>query len=365
MAQIDQYLKFMIKSGASDFHLSTGAPPMFRIHGSIRTAAASTPTPALTPKAVWGLVKEITPERNLNEFKSRRDTDFGYEIAGLGRFRVNVFRDRNGAGAVFRHIPQEIPTIDQLGLPGVLKQFCAMSSGLVLVTGPTGSGKSTTLAAMVSHINDSRNDHIVTIEDPIEFVHPNKSCLINQREINSHTQSFKSALRAALRQDPDIVLVGELRDLETTEIAIETAETGHLVLGTLHTTTAASTVNRIVDQFPASRQDQIRTMLSSSLKGVVSQTLLKKKDGKGRVAGLEILVITSALANLIREGKIHQIPSAIQTGGKFGMQLLNSHLIELVRSQDVSPEEAYNKAVDKNDMATKIRTAGFTLDVKT
>ena len=362
MAHIDQYLRFMLKTGASDFHLSTGANPIYRIDGSMRPVATSSSEP-MTSVHVWTLLKEILPERNRSEFDDSRDTDFAYEISGVGRFRVNVFKDRKGVGAVFRYIPEKILTFEQLGLPQILNQFCMLNAGLVLITGPTGSGKSTTLAAMVDHINTTRSDHIVTIEDPIEFVHPNRNCLINQREINSHTESFKNALRAALRQDPDIVLVGEMRDLETTEIAIETAETGHLVLGTLHTNTAASTVNRIIDQFPASRQEQIRTMLSASLQGVVSQILLKRAEGKGRIAAMEILVVTPAIANNIREGKTHQIPSAIQTGRKFGMQLLSSHIIELVRDKIVEPQEAYHKAVDKVDIAAKLRAAGFQLDI--
>ena len=362
MANIDQYLKFMLKAGASDFHLSTGSAPIYRIDGSMRPVAMSSSEP-MTTVLVWELLKEILPERNRNEFEKIQDTDFAYDISGIGRFRVNVFKDRKGVGAVFRYIPEKILSLEQLGLPQTLNQFCMLNAGLVLVTGPTGSGKSTTLAAMVDYINLNRNDHLVTIEDPIEFVHQNKSCLINQREVNSHTESFKNALRAALRQDPDIVLVGEMRDLETTEIAIETAETGPLVLGTLHTNTAASTVNRIIDQFPATRQAQIRTMLSASLQGVISQTLLKRANGKGRIAALEILVVTPAVANNIREGKTHQIPSTIQTGGQFGMQLLGSHMIKLVRAKIVDPQEAYRKAVDKADMAAKLRAAGFQLDI--
>lgn len=363
MAKIDQYLKFTAKAGASDFHLSSNCLPKFRIDGGIKSVSGASTEP-LTSGQVLALVEEIMPERNQQEFTDRRDTDFAYEINDIGRFRVNIFKDLKGIGAVFRFIPQKIMTIEQLNMPPVFKEFCALNKGLVLVTGPTGSGKSTTLAAMVDHVNNNRHDHIVTIEDPIEFVHENKKCLINQREISSHTDSFKNALRAALRQDPDIIMIGELRDLETTEIAIETAETGHLVFGTLHTSTAASTVDRIIDQFPTGRQAQIRTMLASSLKGVVCQNLLKRKGDKGRVAALEIMVVTVAVSNNIREGKTHQIPSAIQTGGRMGMQLLNSHLIELVRQQIVEPQEAYHKAANKGDFHTKLRAAGFAIDAE-
>jgi len=361
MANIDQYLKFMVKAGASDFHLSSNCLPAFRIDGEMRPLSESNTKP-LAPEKVHTLLEEIIPERNQQEFGEKRDTDFAYAIEGLGRFRVNIFKDLKGIGAVFRFIPQNILTMEQLNMPPVIKSFCHLNKGLVLVTGPTGSGKSTTLAAMVDHVNNSRQDHIVTIEDPVEFVHENKKCIINQREVKTHTDSFKNALRAALRQDPDIIMVGELRDLETTEIAIETAETGHLVFGTLHTSTASSTVDRIVDQFPPGRQNQIRMMLASALKGVVCQNLLKRKE-KGRVAAMEILVVNAAVSNNIREGKTHQLPSAIQTGGRLGMKLLNTHLIELVSQNIVDPEEAYLKAVDKDDILTKIRAAGFRIDV--
>jgi twitching motility protein PilT len=360
MATVDKYLTFMAKAGASDLHLSSSSRPSFRIDGTMRATGGDSGH-ALEPDQIETLLREIMPPRNGEEFDTRRDTDFAYAIEGVGRYRVNVFQDLKGIGAVFRHIPKKIMSIDELGLPTVLKEFCQLSKGLVLVTGPTGSGKSTTLAAMVDYINTKRHDHVVTIEDPIEFVHANKRCLINQREVSRHTESFKNALRAALRQDPDIILVGEMRDLETTEIAIETAETGHLVLGTLHTSTASSTVDRIVDQFPAARQSQIRMMLSSSLKGVICQNLLRRKTGKGRIAALEIMVVNAAVANCIREGKSHQIPSAIQTGGRFGMQMLNAHLLDLVRKQVVEPEEAYIKAADKDDIKNKLQAAGFKL----
>jgi twitching motility protein PilT len=298
------------------------------------------------------------PERNRLEWQGRGDADFAYEIQGLARFRVNAARDRKGPVAVLRVIPAEILTVDQLSVTKEVQQLCYLTKGLVLVTGPTGSGKSTTLCALVDLINRTRTDHIITIEDPIEFVHENKKCLITQRQVGVHTEGFKAALRAALREDPDIVLVGEMRDLETIAIAIETAETGHLVFGTLHTSTAPSTVDRIIDQFPADRQAQIRIMLSESLKGVVSQTLLRKIAG-GRVAALEILIGIPAIANLIREGKTYQIPSIMQTGRRHGMVLLNDSLLDLVKRKVVSPEEAYVKAIDKLNLLASLRAAGF------
>ncbi|MEK6247912.1 MAG: type IV pilus twitching motility protein PilT, partial [Planctomycetales bacterium] len=310
---------------------------------------------------VQAMLDEIIPERLRSVFAETGDADFAYELPGVARFRCNVFRDRKGPGAVFRIIPTEFLTADQLGLPPAILNLCTLKKGLVLVTGPTGSGKSTTLTAMIDFINKTRKDHIITIEDPIEFVHDNVKCLINQREVHEHTESFSRALRAALREDPDIVLIGEMRDLETTHIAIETAETGHLVFGTLHTTTAASTVDRLIDQFPADRQGQIRTMLASSLKGVVSQTLCKKNGG-GRVAALEILIVTSALQNLIREGKAFQIPSIMQTGAKEGMQLLNDALARLIINDTIDPKEALARTVDRKDMLDKLRIAGIDMD---
>ncbi|MHC4506534.1 MAG: type IV pilus twitching motility protein PilT [Planctomycetota bacterium] len=358
MPEIDQYLSFMIQSGASDFHLRSGVKPMFRVNGRMAAPTGKSATP-FTSEMVSDIVGAIMPDRNQKEFKDCRDTDFAYALGDDGRFRVNVFQDREGVGAVFRHIPQKIMTLEELGLPPTIQKLCALGKGIVLVTGPTGSGKTTTLAAMIDYINDQRTDHIVTIEDPIEFVHPNKKCLITQREVHHHTESFKKALRAALRQDPDIVLLGEMRDLETTETAIETAETGHLVLATLHTTTASSTVDRVIDQFPSDRQAQIRTMLSVSLKGVLSQTLCRRKDGKGRVAALEILIGTPAIANNIRDGKTYQIPSSIQTGRKLGMQTLNDSLLDLVKRDIVDPAEAYRQSVDKSDMSSKLKVGGF------
>lgn len=354
MAQIDVYLEFMVTERASDLHLSSGNPAIYRIDGSIvRTESAP-----LSSDDITNLVSEIMPEQNRTQFAATHDTDFAYEISGLARFRVNIFMDLNGVGAVLRVIPAKIRSFEELALPNSIRDLCNLSKGLVLVTGPTGSGKSTTLAAMIDHINETRTDHIITIEDPVEFVHPSKRCLINHREVHRHTESFKTALRAALREDPDIVLIGEMRDLETIEIAIETAETGHLVFGTLHTTTAPSTVSRIIDQFPADRQSQIRMMLSESLKGVVAQTLLKKTGG-GRVAALEILIGTSAVSNLIRENKIHQIPSIMQTGQKTGMQMLNAHIFEWVEKGDVEINEAMMKAVDKEDLRLRLKTNGY------
>src|SRR5438046_7581690 len=302
------------------------------------------------------------PERNRGEWMETGDSDFAYEIAGLARFRVNATRDRKGPIAVFRVIPAQVVTAEQLGISKEVQQLCYLTKGLVLVTGPTGSGKSTTLCALVDLINRTRTDHIITIEDPIEFVHENKKCVITQRQVGVHTDSFKRALRSALREDPDIVLVGEMRDLETIAIAIETAETGHLVFGTLHTTTAASTVDRIIDQFPADRQSQIRVMLSESLKGVIAQTLCKKLGG-GRVAAREILLTTPAVSHLIREGKTFQIPSIIQTSKQLGMLTLNDALLDPVEEKEVRPDEAYVKSVEKAGLAGRVKAKGTKLTI--
>jgi twitching motility protein PilT len=346
----------MVQTGASDLHLSVSVPPMIRKDGRMQPITDT--APSLLAEDIRRLLGPITPEKNRAEFDQRHDTDFAYEITGLARFRANIFMDRKGMGAVFRVIPSAIMTAEALGLSPHVLQLCHLNKGLVLVTGPTGSGKSTTLAAMVDYINRTRHDHVITIEDPIEFVHDNKSCLINQREVHNHTSSFKDALRAALREDPDIVLVGEMRDLETVAIAIETAETGHLVFGTLHTTTAASTIDRIIDQFPADRQSQIRVMLSESLKGVIAQTLCRKIGG-GRAAALEVLIVNNAISNLIREGKTFQIPSMMQVGKASGMVTLNEGLFELVRSRTVAPEEAYAKAVDKPGFEALLKRGGM------
>ncbi len=355
-AGIDPLFHKMAEVGASDLHLSVMMPPMVRKDGKMQEL--ETNQKALTAEKLDQLLFEIMPERNLKEFKETHDTDFAYEIEGLARFRSNIFMDRKGMGAVFRIIPSKILTAEQLGLSEHILNLCTLSKGLVVVTGPTGSGKSTTLCAMVDHINLTRDEHLITIEDPIEFVHQNKRCLVNQREIHTHTDSFKHALRAALREDPDIVLVGEMRDLETIAIAIETAETGHLVFGTLHTSTAPSTVDRIIDQFPTDRQQQIRVMLSESLKGVIAQTLLPKIGG-GRIAALETLIVTPAVSNLIREGKTFQIPSAMQTGKVHGMGLLNDSLLDLVKKNLVEPRDAYIKAVDKVGLEDLYRRNGI------
>ncbi len=353
-------LKALVKSGSSDLHLRVGEPPLFRTHGVMQRQTQ----PALTADQLQLCLLSIMPERNRGEWKETGDSDFAYEIAGLARFRVNAGRDRKGPIAIFRVIPAQIIAAEELGLSKELQQLCYLNKGLVLVTGPTGSGKSTTLCAMIDLINRTRTDHVITIEDPIEFVHENKKCVITQRQVGLHTGSFKSALRAALREDPDIVLVGEMRDLETIAIAIETAETGHLVFGTLHTTTAASTVDRIIDQFPADRQSQIRVMLSESLKGVVAQILCKRISG-GRIAAREILLTTPAISNLIREGKTFQIPSIIQTSKQLGMLTLNDALLDLVEKKEVTPEEAYLKSVDKSGLATSLKAKGVKLALAT
>jgi twitching motility protein PilT len=355
-AEIDALFHLMCEAKASDLHLSVGTTPLVRKDGVMQPLDPV--APVLDPDAVVRLLDPITPEKNKQEFSERHDTDFAYEIPGLARFRANIFMDRKGRGAVFRVIPSQILSAEQLGLSQAILNLCKLNKGLVLVTGPTGSGKSTTLCGMIDYINRTRKDHIITIEDPIEFVHENKMCAINQREVHNHTMSFKNALRAALREDPDIILVGEMRDLETVAIAIETAETGHLVFGTLHTTTAASTVDRVIDQFPADRQSQIRIMLSESLKGVISQTLCRKIGG-GRAAALEVLIVTSAVSNLIRESKTFQIQSMMQVGKAVGMVTLNDALLELVTKKVVAPEEVYAKAIDKVGMEVQLKRFGF------
>jgi twitching motility protein PilT len=359
---IDRLFHAMCAAGASDLHLCVESTPLVRKDGRMQPLDAA--APALTAPEIVQLLGPIMPERNRQEFADRHDTDFAYEIPGLARFRSNVFADRKGPGAVFRVIPATILTAEQLGLSPHILQLCRLNKGLVLVTGPTGSGKSTTLCAMIDYINKTRHEHIITIEDPIEFVHGNQNCLINQREVRTHTDSFKDALRAALREDPDIVLVGELRDLETVAIAIETAETGHLVFGTLHTTTAASTVDRIIDQFPSDRQAQIRIMLSESLRGVIAQTLCRKIGG-GRVAALEILIATQAVSNLIREGKTFQIPSMMQVGKSVGMVTLNDALLELVTKKLVAPDEALAKAVDKAGFESALKRVSPGVEART
>lgn len=335
MAKIDELFKIMVEQGASDLHLSAGAPPILRLHGEMHPLE----TPPYTNEQVQALIFEILVEKHRKEFAANWELDCSYTIAGLGRFRVNVFMQRRGMGAVFRVIPEKIKTMEDLSLPKSLYDMINASKGLVLVTGPTGSGKSTTLAAMINHINSTEKTHILTIEDPVEFVHPNIKSLINQREVSSHTKSFANALKASLREDPDIILVGEMRDLETIQLALTAAETGHLVFGTLHTNTAHKTVDRIIDVFPSGQQAQIRMMLSESLRGVVCQSLLTKEGG-GRVAALEILMVNKAVANLIREGKTFQIPSAMQTGRGMGMQTYEQCIDELLKSGKISKKTA-------------------------
>ena len=344
MAKIDAFFKYMIENNASDLHLSAGAKAKIRKHGELEELEY----PELTNESLQSLLFEITTEEQKNSFLAKRDLDFAYEIPGLARFRANYFEQKRGTGAVFRVIPANILSVEDLNLPAQILKLTQLSRGLVLVTGPTGSGKSTTLAAIIDYINVNRKEHILTIEDPVEFVHQNKGCLINHREIGNHTESFSAALRAALREDPDVILVGEMRDLETIELAITAAETGHLVFGTLHTNSAAKTIDRIIDAFPAGQQAQIRTMLSESLKGVVCQQLLKRVDQPGRLAALEILFCKTAIANLIREGKTFQIPSMIQTGKGEGMQLLDQAIMEFLMKKQITPQEAYLKANDKS-----------------
>lgn len=343
MAKIDAFFKLMHDQGASDLHLAAGQPPALRINGEIERVKYK----VLDNNTLKGMIYEIAPESKIKVFEETGDVDFGYEIPGLARYRANFFMQRNGVGAVFREIPSQIMTAEQLGLPPVISRLATLPRGLVLVTGPTGSGKSTTLAAILDVANRMRQDHIITIEDPIEFVHQSKGCLINHREVGNHTQSFSAALRGALREDPDIILVGELRDLETISLAIEAASTGHLVLATLHTSSAPKTVDRLVEVFPANQQAQVRSTLSDSIRAVVAQTLFRRTDRKGRCVALEIMIATPAVRNLIREGKTHQIPSAIQVGQKFGMQLLDDSIMELYNKGMISSEEAYSKSYDK------------------
>ncbi len=339
---ITQLLSFAVKHNASDLHLSSGVPPMIRVDGDVKRINM----PALSHKDVHSMVYDIMNDKQRKDFEEFFETDFSFEIPKLARFRVNAFNQNRGAAAVFRNIPSEILSLDDLGAPKIFKDICLQPRGIVLVTGPTGSGKSTTLAAMVHYINDNKPDHILTIEDPIEFVHESRKSLINQREVHRDTLGFAEALRSALREDPDVVLVGELRDLETIRLALTAAETGHLVFGTLHTSSAAKTMDRVVDVFPAAEKEMVRAMLSESLRAVISQTLLKKTGG-GRIAAHEIMIGTPAIRNLIREGKVAQMYSAIQTGQSSGMQTLDQCLQELVAKSVVSREEARFRAANK------------------
>lgn len=343
MAQIDAFFKLMHDQGASDLHLMSGQQPALRIHGELERVKYK----VLENDSLKAMLYEIAPEEKVKVFEETGDVDFAYEIPSLARYRANFFQQKNGVGAVFREIPSEILTCEQLGLPNVIRRLASLPRGLVLVTGPTGSGKSTTLAAIIDEANKTRKDHILTVEDPIEFVHQSDKAIINHREVGVHTRSFSAALRGALREDPDIILVGEMRDLETISLAIEASATGHLVFGTLHTSSAAKTVDRIIEVFPSSEQAQIRNTLSDGLRAVVAQNLFKRIDKKGRVAALEIMIANPAVRNLIREGKTFQIPSMIQTGMKYGMQTLDDAIMQHLSKKIISPDDAYAKANDK------------------
>ena len=348
MAKIDAFFNLMFEQSASDLHLAAGNPPILRIRGELQRVDF----PALENDALKAMLYEIAPEYKIKIFEETGDVDFGYEIPNISRFRANFFNQKNGIGAVFRQIPTKVLSFEdfekiEAPLPAVLKKFAMLGKGLVVVTGPTGSGKSTTLAAMVDYANKNRKDHIITVEDPIEFVHESKNCLVNHREVGIHTQSFASALRGAMREDPDIIMVGEMRDLETIELAITAASTGHLVFGTLHTPSASKTVDRMIDVFPSEQQNKIRATLAESLKGIVAQSLFKRIDKKGRVAAMEILVFTTAISNLVREGKTHQIPGMIQVGKKLGNSPLDDSIMEHLRMKRIAAEEAYDKCLDK------------------
>ena len=343
MAKIDAFFKLMNEQGASDLHLVAGQPPALRIRGDIERIKFK----VLESDDLRNMLYEISPEEKIKVFEETGDVDFGYEIPGLARYRANFFMQKNGVGAVFREIPSSIMSAEQLGLPTVVSKLAALPRGLVLVTGPTGSGKSTTLASIIDVVNRTRKDHIITVEDPIEFVHQSQGCLVNHREVGIHTKTFSAALRGALREDPDIILVGEMRDLETISLAIEAASTGHLVFATLHTSSAVKTVDRIIEVFPAEQQAQIRSTLADGLRAVLAQVLFKRIDKKDRCVALEILIANSAVRNLIREAKTHQLPSMIQTGKKYGMQLLDDAIMELFNKGWISADEAYMKANEK------------------
>ncbi|MBW2637172.1 MAG: type IV pilus twitching motility protein PilT [Deltaproteobacteria bacterium] len=352
MAQIDAFFQLMHDQGASDLHLVSGQQPVIRVRGEMVRIKYD----ELENDSLKAMLYEITPEHKVKQFEESGDVDFAYEVPELARYRANYFQQKNGVAAVFREIPSKIQTAQELGFPPVIPKLASLPRGLVLVTGPTGSGKSTTLAAIIDEANRLRKDHIITIEDPIEFVHESKSCIINHREVGIHTKSFSSALRGALREDPDIILVGELRDIETISLAVEASATGHLVFGTVHTTSAAKTVDRIIEVFPTGEQMQIRSTLADGIRAVISQTLFKRIDKGGRVAALEIMIATPAVRNLIRESKTFQIPSAIQTGKKYGMQLLDDHIMELLNRGIIGADDAYNKANEKAKFRPFLKT---------
>jgi twitching motility protein PilT len=352
MAKIDAFFQLMHEQGASDLHLVSGQQPALRMRGEMERVKYD----VLTNDGLKAMLYEITPEHKVKQFEETGDVDFAYEIPNLARYRANFFLQKYGVAAVFREIPSKIMSCSDLGLPQVVAKLASLPRGLVLVTGPTGSGKSTTLAAIIDEANRTRKDHIITIEDPIEFVHASASCIVNHREVGIHTRTFTSALRGALREDPDIILVGELRDLETITLAVEAASTGHLVFGTLHTTSAAKTVDRIIEVFPSSEQAQIRSTLADGLRAVLAQVLFKRIDKKGRCAALEIMIATPAVRNLIRESKTFQIPSMIQTGKKYGMQLLDDAINELFTKGWISGEEAYIKANDKGRFRAMLKS---------
>jgi twitching motility protein PilT len=353
-ATLEGLLRYTTEAGGSDLHLRTGEPPLVRKDGEL----VRLDRPPLEAREIEMMMESTMLQKDLDEFRVTGDSDWAFDIPDLARYRCNSALERKGPMAVFRVIMGKVVSVDELGLSPEVQKLCFLTRGLVVVTGPTGSGKSTTLASMVDLMNRSRSDHIVTIEDPVEFIHQSRKCLVTQRQVGLHTRSFKHALRAALREDPDVILVGEMRDLETVSIAIETAETGHLVIGTLHTTTAASTVDRIIDQFPADRQSQVRVMLSESLRGVIAQVLCRKIGG-GRVAAREILLTIPAVSNLIREGKTFQIPSIMQTNRKIGMSLLNDSLMDLVEQKLVEPREAYVKSADKASLAASLKAKKY------
>ncbi len=351
MAKLDAFFKLMVDQGASDLHLVSGSQPILRVNGELQRVRYTT----LENDDLKKMMYELAPESKIKQFEETGDIDFAYELPGLARYRANYFVQKYGVGAVFRQIPDTILTVEQLELPPVLNRLPMYPKGLVLVTGPTGSGKSTTLAALVDYANTHRKDHILTIEDPVEFVHKSRNCIINHREVGMHTKSFATALRAALREDPDIIMVGEMRDLETISLAVEAASTGHLVFGTLHTQSAAKTVDRIVDVFPHEQQEQIRATLADSLQAVVAQTLFKRRDKRGRCAALEILVATPAVRNLVRDGKTFQIPTVLQTGKKFGMQSLDDAILDHLEKGRINAEDAYLHCLDKTRFRAFLR----------